>query len=925
MPRLRLVCSTIVSAFQLHLFAAPALAEDVPLPLAVAVVAERAGIDPERNRARFMADLAQALYASPDARSPVVAGAPRVAVPENPAAPLTIPVPLPLPVWESAVFGHLVPSNQLVATIVQDRRAMLLCRGLSGLDDDTLAYLVEHPSIVTLLYQRGAPVFAVFGSSLHIHQGRVVTPGGREFEPLWQGAVEAPLDRPDLFIRRVFIESSGRLAYLLDTLDAARPDAVRFAMGAWLPSAIRHDRFKALVYATLHSYREWRPDEYPFSRPIGDLAMLLLRVRLDGSSAPSAPAGRDFWGQVFDAGDKQSPIESVDAAWLMSTVGERDMYTRLDQLDQFSFGQRVFSAVDPETRDLTAGVLRSFGRYRMLFNALERIGIRAPVLYEGAVKRAETLGELPSHHRFWTVAQFQGALAFVVRLRRAGAIDAVRGAALVQSLVALPTHDAAYRDAAISWWRSQIGPLLPQGGSWEERAIEAASGPTSRAERQRLHWEGQLYVVDLAFAERQRMNRVRAKQGGLTIDVACALDDVVHQLREQALTLAGVRAAEQALRRLMTDAASVLRDPPVHLLPAGVPVQRDGLELIAEATQSLARIIQPGDLRRVDAIAVVLQQLGERAFAEALVSLAYAADLGDPDGAPLLAGNVALRHDFGFGRRDTDARLRVLWALPRPEVQPGVPWHMTGSLLGLDIGLAPFSLRRMSMDRVADAPKLSSIEREALAVSVALLEPDRLTDPDRDQLAAAVTRGKARVEALTTDTKGFDTIADELGLDGFRRRSLTHALQAAPWSLLEQFTIGDLMMLGSPQLTDLDAWGQPGFHSAGCVCTTYSPSRAWRVLEGRAQLPVVTATMGDLNLAMAIMLRDLGVPTSLHKSVLALAMQEIIDGLGANGDWWGLSRAARSITQQKLEDYVSGATVIDGPLVPIDEASALPR
>jgi hypothetical protein len=40
----------------------------------------------------------------------------------------------------------------------------------------------------------------------------------------------------------------------------------------------------------------------------------------------------------------------------------------------------------------------------------------------------------------------------------------------------------------------------------------------------------------------------------------------------------------------------------------------------------------------------------------------------------------------------------------------------------LDVALAPMNLRRMTFDRIADAPKLSSVEREALAVSVNLLE-----------------------------------------------------------------------------------------------------------------------------------------------------------------------------------------------------------
>ena len=46
-------------------------------------------------------------------------------------------------------------------------------------------------------------------------------------------------------------------------------------------------------------------------------------------------------------------------------------------------------------------------------------------------------------------------------------------------------------------------------------------------------------------------------------------------------------------------------------------------------------------------------------LADVLLSIAYAADVGDPDGAVLLADDVSRRHDFGFGARDAETRLRA--------------------------------------------------------------------------------------------------------------------------------------------------------------------------------------------------------------------------------------------------------------------------
>ena len=110
----------------------------------------------------------------------------------------------------------------------------------------------------------------------------------------------------------------------------------------------------------------------------------------------------------------------------------------------------------------------------------------------------------------------------------------------------------------------------------------------------------------------------------------------------------------------------------------------------------------------------------------------------------LLAGDVSHRHDFGFGMKDSVMRSRTAWAVPRQDVAPGVPWHVTGSLLGLDLALAPLALRRLNFDHLMHAPKLTSNERDTFAISVALMNPYTLRDADRDAIADGVARGAAR-------------------------------------------------------------------------------------------------------------------------------------------------------------------------------------
>ena len=79
---------------------------------------------------------------------------------------------------------------------------------------------------------------------------------------------------------------------------------------------------------------------------------------------------------------------------------------------------------------------------------------------------------------------------------------------------------------------------------------------------------------------------------------------------------------------------------------------------------------------------------------EALLSLAYALDLGDPEGTMLIAGDPSRRHDFGYGLAGRDARVKATWGIAITETRDG-PSHLVGSALALDIAMAPLALRRI--------------------------------------------------------------------------------------------------------------------------------------------------------------------------------------------------------------------------------------
>ena len=65
-------------------------------------------------------------------------------------------MPLSAAVWSQTAFHRPVASADLFAAVLSDQSAALLAYGLAALDDETLRFLVEHPAVITRLYERDA-------------------------------------------------------------------------------------------------------------------------------------------------------------------------------------------------------------------------------------------------------------------------------------------------------------------------------------------------------------------------------------------------------------------------------------------------------------------------------------------------------------------------------------------------------------------------------------------------------------------------------------------------------------------------------------------------------------------------------------------------------------------------------------------------
>lgn len=300
-------------------------------------------------------------------------------------------------------------------------------------------------------------------------------------------------------------------------------------------------------------------------------------------------------------------------------------------------------------------------------------------------------------------------------------------------------------------------------------------------------------------------------------------------------------------------------------------------------------------------------------LSDALVAIAYAPHLGPTDGLALAGSNVAHRHVLG----------ERPWALPAEVVLPGVAWHVEGSLLALDLGLAGLAPRRVGAAMPSRQPGIDAKGLLPYARAIPLMSPFAVRDEDVTAIAAAIQRGRERARHIATSAD-VDAAARDAGLEAWRREGLRWAIFNEPEAREGFFGLEELLGLGSRDPVVPAQWGTCDLALGGSLRLRPPNPRAAVDDAGRPPEELVPARLPDLSLRVAADLGRRSLPASLAPALLARLVRDFADeALPLEyDDRVALARLPRDLPDDRADDLIASLSD-EGPLRPAGGIEAL--
>ena len=754
-------------------------------------------------------------------------------------------------------------------------------------------------------------------------------------------------------MRALLAQGEGRLAYFFGAMAELPPAQIRLALN--LDSADVAGRIDAArrLYATFERIAPgWKVEERAFRRPWLDPALLVADLRVDDNGRPVLPGTRRFWTAAFAGADqgraKPSRVddgsafaegEPVDFAWLCEQVFKEDEAEQRRRYHLVLFASCVVGRVTPDNARDAIDAVRSAGSYPALVAVLERAKLVDVAAFASAARRAAQLSAIDDEPRaLRALAQFQGTLALITRAALRGSLPADSLSGTVSSLSAVDLSERGDYEGRLARWLDGwlAGSMAEQAREDQKNdahgneAYEQASAPMdgdlfrmltgpAAVEPRFVDWEGTRYRLDLAWAEATRLGRLLGEHPRPYLSSARALVAIADALGEAGLTREGLRRGADAFDRV----AHAVAWRGADASSSGLGWERTGVPgRYREVAATLGRAARDADVSAVSRLAPALRLLADDLLARGLLDLVYAVALGQADRASISADDVASRHDFGL--RPIDIGTGGPWQLPIPSAGTMRGWRVTGSLLGLDVRLAEFSLMRISAKLPSKKPALNDGDRRLLIEAVALVQSASLTEADRDTIVAATRKGRERLAAVRTPAEAA-ALADEIRLSPARRTLLPWVVAHEPARVAAFLSPSELLWLGlekKPVDPRLHAWGAPGEPRLGCLCLQLLDRRPWETLAGRRNSGMQASGFPDLNLRLGELLAELQMPAQLLGPVLAAATLDFINTVTSRDqdDRRGLVEFVHALRLERVEEYLALLTT-DGPLVPTSDVS----
>lgn len=770
--------------------------------------------------------------------------------------PITIAMPLTADHWRDVLA---LPDNaDLFAALLANRSATLVAAGALAGDPSLRALLERDRGLLRWIVRTAPAAFWIAARDLRFAKDRVTVPGGAAAEPVWEALVEVKVTRPADFVRALLTRDAGRLAWFYASIASMNPQRQALAFGP-APVAAQIGAMRDFYGAYRSADSNWKLEEHPFLRGTTDPWIVSTQIAIT-ESAVAPPAAQWLWERLFDRSE-------IDRRAAIATRRDPSTPVTLAWLTE-----KISGAAARERRD----------RYEMVRFA------QALFPDVDGDRGVDAMVALGGYRRYRAILLSLDRMAVTAPHAFARAVEAARRL----------DDELSGRDERLAVIAFQAGLALI------ERARFTGAIDVAAAETLVLSLAN---VVDPPAGARRELRLFPAITEWLLTSLLDALPPLVRPDR----WTTPKTAYESRLLQALAGPPSAA-DAPV-LTWEGLDYR---IDLFASEYERIKRIREQIESPGLDAAIAADDQ---EKIADALLALIYAPALGDPEGPALLGGDVAQRHNFGLVGPAGMRRDFVAWSLPREQVGDGSPWHIEGSILGLDLALARLALRRIDSNDMPAAPSINLNDQLTFARTVLAINPRALRDQDRDAIVAAIARGRERVKAAGANLQAVQALAAEAQLPASMFQTLAWTLARTPPLVPALFGLRDLMWLGKPELPrdTLNRWGVYSESLDGRLRTAMPLPAAWDYFGGRPDGGLIATQTPDLILRLAEETAAMQLPAQLVPGLLMYAAQDYWHDVDSRfpDDWPAMTRQAVELSRSRIEDYVA-ALAGGGPLRP---------